>query len=160
MATYRIGDLLNIASQASRLSVKTIVGRSRYERHKNVRFAVALIARDFGHSYPQIGRRLGGRDHSTIINAVEKAKIYYERCDKFATLVDTIRAKADEIEPFEKLTPEQVDFIPPAPPKRKFQLRPIINRQEKEPDEAVKFHLAIERGTDALAAAILAARAA
>lgn len=160
MATYRIGDLLNIASQTSRLSVKTITGKSRYERHKNVRFAVAMIAREFGHSYSQIGGRLGGRDHSTIINAVEKAKIYYERCDKFAKLVDAIRAKADEIEPFEKLKPVKVDFVAPAPPKRKYQLRPIINRQEEDPDDAVKFHLAIERGTDALAAAIMAARAA
>ena len=113
MATYRIGDLLNIASQTSRLSVKTITGKSRYELHKNVRFAVAMIARDFGHSYSQIGRRLGGRDHTTIINAVKKAKIYYERCDEFAKLVDTIRAKADEIDPFEKLKPVKVDFVAP-----------------------------------------------
>lgn len=52
-----------------------IIGRSRHSYLVNARALAAYIMRHrYGMSYPQIGKRLGGRDHSTIIHLCRKAE--------------------------------------------------------------------------------------
>lgn len=43
------------------------------------RSVIARILRDRGHSFPVVGRLLGGRDHSTIMNSIRMFDIYAER---------------------------------------------------------------------------------
>jgi hypothetical protein len=48
-----------------------VTGKARFRHLVSARAILSKILREQGNlSYPQIGRRLGGRDHSTIINAV------------------------------------------------------------------------------------------
>lgn len=65
-----------LAEAAERHGVRRpeIRGRSRVARIVKARDEAALLMHQRGLSYPQIGARLGGRDHSTIIAAVRRAK--------------------------------------------------------------------------------------
>jgi hypothetical protein len=45
------------------------------------------------HSLPEIGRRFGGRDHTTALHAVRKLTYMIERSPKFAEEIQIIRAK-------------------------------------------------------------------
>jgi hypothetical protein len=45
------------------------------------------------HSLPEIGRRFGGRDHTTVLHAVRKLTYMIERSPKFAEEIQIIRAK-------------------------------------------------------------------
>jgi Bacterial dnaA protein helix-turn-helix len=56
-----------------------IVGRSRYGLFVQARAVAALIMRDrYGMSFPQIGARLDGRDHSSIMYLIKKARALVE----------------------------------------------------------------------------------
>ena len=48
------------------------------------RWAVMLAMRRAGISYPRIGARLGGRDHSTIVQGVRRAEALLETDADFA----------------------------------------------------------------------------
>lgn len=54
------------------LSPHDITGASRSRSHVSARADVAWHLRFFGHSYPEIGRLLGGRDHTTAMNLVRR----------------------------------------------------------------------------------------
>ena len=45
-----------------------------------------------GVGYKSIGRRLGGRDHTTIIYGVRQAGIFSERSPEFRAMLDQVRA--------------------------------------------------------------------
>ncbi|WP_210168170.1 helix-turn-helix domain-containing protein [Rhodopseudomonas sp. AAP120] len=61
------------AAEAFGVSVEDL--RARRRRAFPVRAAACLLARELtGKTYPQLGRILGGRDHTTIMNAVERAE--------------------------------------------------------------------------------------
>lgn len=47
-----------------------LLGRDRHSRIANARHVVAWLLRQHGLSYPEIGRALGGRDHTTAMNSV------------------------------------------------------------------------------------------
>jgi hypothetical protein len=59
-------------AKAFGLTYADVVGRARHTALVCARSVAARILRDRGNSYPQIGRYLGNRDHSTIINLVTK----------------------------------------------------------------------------------------
>lgn len=61
------------------LTPDDIRGRTRTAPHVEARAIVATILHERGLSYPAVGRLLGGRDHSTIINLVHKFDIYGAR---------------------------------------------------------------------------------
>lgn len=69
----RVGtELINQVAAFFKLTFDDIVGKDRSRLFIDARCVVALIMRERGLSYPQIGRFMK-RDHSTIINLVEKA---------------------------------------------------------------------------------------
>jgi chromosomal replication initiation ATPase DnaA len=60
-----------------------LLGNDRHQKYVKVRHAIMLVARvRLGLSYLIIGRRLGGRDHSTVINGVERCleRLTDKRC--------------------------------------------------------------------------------
>lgn len=71
-----------------------IVGRARSGPLVAVRAVCCRILRERGMSYPQIGRVLGGRDHSTIINALNKFDYLCERWS-MASLYERHRETSD-----------------------------------------------------------------
>lgn len=60
-----------------------ITGGMRWPHLVDARCVVSLILRARGWSFPRIGRLLGGRDHSTIIHAVDMGDIYARRNPDF-----------------------------------------------------------------------------
>lgn len=61
-------ELIDAAGKAFNLTYAEVIGPNRDTRHVCARSVAAKLLRARGNSYPQIGRYLGGRDHSTIIN--------------------------------------------------------------------------------------------
>lgn len=56
-----------------------IVGEQRFGLIIDARATAAVLLRERGLSYPNVGKHLGGRDHSSIVNAVRKFPRYQER---------------------------------------------------------------------------------
>jgi len=67
------------------------LGDSRAAHFVNVRYAIAMVSRDRGFSFPQIARIIKRKDHTTIINAVEKAHSLYVENYKFRIRVEALR---------------------------------------------------------------------
>lgn len=69
----RVGtELIHQVAAFFKMTFEDIVGKDRNRLFIDARCVVALIMRERGLSYPQIGRFMK-RDHSTIINLIEKA---------------------------------------------------------------------------------------
>jgi len=66
---------------------KDILGTSRFREHVMPRFAIAYTFHFFGMGVSEIGRKLGGRDHSTVINALEKAEIHVKFTPGFSEII-------------------------------------------------------------------------
>lgn len=71
--------IIDRAAELFGITRADLVSPSRFHIHAHPRFLAAKAMRELGMSYPEIGRRLNRSDHSTIINACEKAEIYMER---------------------------------------------------------------------------------
>lgn len=71
--------ILGSVAESFDLTVRELLGKSRATDVVNARSVVAHILRDRGLSYDRIGKLLGDRDHSTIINALSKFDIYTRR---------------------------------------------------------------------------------
>lgn len=92
----RVRTIHDIARTASRLSgytVEQIYGSQRHEELVQVRFAVCAVAHTHGYSYPRIARRVGNRDHTTIIHAVKKAAKIRKTDPEFNELLTRLAAE-------------------------------------------------------------------
>ena len=78
--------LIQRAASGADVGVADIVGRSRYQEVVRARWAVARVLRSNGWTLARIGRKLGGRDHSTIGHACEQAEILHGTDVEFARL--------------------------------------------------------------------------
>jgi chromosomal replication initiation ATPase DnaA len=72
-----------------------IIGQGREAAHARARFAIVWVVREaYGLSYPQIGRQLGGRDHTTIMAAYKRAVAMRTGNDpSFVRLTDKLLAE-------------------------------------------------------------------
>ena len=104
--------LVHHASQIGGVPEADILGKRRAKKLVTQRKAIVWVAkRATHHSYPMIGRALGGRDHSTIIHSERSAEDMCERDLKFAWFCERLWA-AGECAPVEPLTlalPEPVE---------------------------------------------------
>lgn len=86
-----IGSLVDRAVELTCIPRGNVVGADKTPESCMARWAIIRVARDRGKSYAQIGRVLGGRDHSTMFTGYQRA-IGLERTDQdFATLVRLLR---------------------------------------------------------------------
>jgi chromosomal replication initiator protein len=90
----RVADIITLASCIFNIPVVEIKGQRRFKHLAMARFAICVIAKEHGHSFPSIGRVLGGRDHSTIINATKKAAEFAQRDPDFAVMIHRLRRDA------------------------------------------------------------------
>jgi len=92
--------IVRIAARLTGESVETLTGKDRRGQIVRIRAAVAIVCRRYWEregrkgvsrwSYPAIGRALGGRDHSTIMNVAGKWPIYTRQQPWLAELADLI----------------------------------------------------------------------
>ena len=69
-----LAAIIRAVAAESDSKVSEILSARRYKKWTRGRFAVVLIARRWEiNTYSHIGRYLGGRDHSTIMNAAGRA---------------------------------------------------------------------------------------
>lgn len=139
------------AAAVTRVSVGEICGPSRRREICRVRWAVVIALRQTGLSYQRIARRLGGRDHTTIIHAEREGRALMSANAAFRVLVEDLEHAAQgEVAPLRWVPPT----IPPT-----FREPPISGFDVEEREE-VDRRRAMARGSSALAAAIGALRGA
>lgn len=116
-ATFR--GIVRNAAVLAEMPVQKILGKSRFRPEVRVRQAIVWVAlRATKLSTVDIGRRLGGRDHSTILHARDQSEAFYERDPEFAAFCERLWA-ATEAEPFGMMLAEVVDPEPETPPEAK-----------------------------------------
>lgn len=85
----------HVVAQHFDCPLEHIMGRSRAEPLPYYRNLVAWIVREITDvSYPQLGRALGGRDHTTAMNAHHRAEAYRDDPD-VRDLMDVLKTIAD-----------------------------------------------------------------
>ncbi|MBI3633905.1 MAG: chromosomal replication initiator protein DnaA [Candidatus Vogelbacteria bacterium] len=73
--TVSIKDVIKAVCEFYNIEEKTIYEKTRRkEVVKPRQIAMYILRQDFNTSYPYIGQKLGGRDHTTVIHACEKIK--------------------------------------------------------------------------------------
>lgn len=120
-----VRSLVHHVSQLGNMPTEDILSHNRAKRCVTLRKAISWVAgKATQHSYPMIGKVIGGRDHSTMIHARRSAENLYPRDPDFAWLCERLWA-AGECQPLEPSTmpePEPPELevateieIPPAP---------------------------------------------
>jgi len=97
-----VGAITLAAMEITGQARSDIMGQSRKPALVRIRQAIILVAKENNPpslSYPTIGYRLGGRDHSTIIHSYHEAKRKLAHDPSFAGLVANIEKRAREIGP-------------------------------------------------------------
>ncbi|NLT05305.1 MAG: chromosomal replication initiator protein DnaA [Solirubrobacterales bacterium] len=87
-----VDDVLAATATRYGLTTKQLVARDRRPDVARARKVAIYLARELtGTSLPEIGRRIGGRDHSTILTAVRSLAGDLERDPQLAQTVDELR---------------------------------------------------------------------
>jgi chromosomal replication initiator protein len=86
--TMAVKDVVKIISDFYNIKEESIYEKTRHKEVIRPRQIIMYILReDFSISYPSIGQKMGGRDHTTVIHSCEKIK---EDCKQDSSLVDEI----------------------------------------------------------------------
>ena len=141
------------AAAVTGASVGGICGPSRRRDICRVRWAVVCALRGTGLSFSRIGRRLGNRDHSTMMHAEREGRALMARDAAFRVLVEDL-GHAARGQGSQALAP--VCWVPPAVTPS-FRERSIAEFDVDEREE-IERRRAMARGSVALAAAIGALR--
>lgn len=91
----QIVALVDRAAELTCIPRGDIAGPSKCVDTCLARFAVILVARETGKSLSQIGRVLGGRDHTTILSAQRRAREIERHDPDFAALTRLLREGVD-----------------------------------------------------------------
>jgi chromosomal replication initiator protein len=87
-----VEDVLAATASVFGLTASELVARDRRPDVARARKVAIYLARELtGQSLPEIGRRLGGRDHSTILSAVRSLSGDIERDSDLAQAVDKLK---------------------------------------------------------------------
>lgn len=81
LSLYRVGSrVIESVARDFGMTSADILGKRRHNELVDARAVVAMTLKRWGRkSYPEIGRIMGGRDHSTVIHAVQNFDIYCRR---------------------------------------------------------------------------------
>lgn len=134
----RLADIVTLASRLSNVDRQTIVGQDRDKHLVQIRGAISLVAREQTpvYSYPHIGRSLGGRDHSTIINCIKNAQYLVDHDYDYRAFVQNLREAAAEYEPFVEDENIFISWTPPQPVKMPAAEKPAPSPIQFNMDDA------------------------
>lgn len=154
----RVIDIIRHAVRVTRIPQEALIGQSRLMDYVWVRKAIVMVAREQGYSYPDIGRLMGKRHHTTIMHADRCAKKMVKDDDRFARLVEELRRSEPEF-----TTEKRTIAIPRAKEPISDDLVVVRIRPDADPEENLGRDTdAMQRkiGSDRLLNALLAARSA
>ena len=84
-------DVLDIISNESGVGVNEIVSRSRKKEIVNARFIFCSIMKDhYNYSLVYIGELIGGRDHTSVIHAINQHRSRVKNEDAYRDLTSNI----------------------------------------------------------------------
>lgn len=90
--TVSVKDVITVISNFYNIEEKILYEKSRRKEVVKPRQIIMYILReDFNTSYPYIGQKLGGRDHTTVIHACEKIKEDIKKDSLISQEIDQIR---------------------------------------------------------------------
>ena len=93
-----LNSILDAVSERFAVSQDQIMGDCRVHELVVVRFAFFYAANKlFGYSTPRVGKFLNGRDHTTVINGVKRAKARLCRDKTYKENMEIIEKRAREI---------------------------------------------------------------
>lgn len=87
-------DIIRLAANVAGITVAEMMGPGRSTKFVQARFAVYLVSQERGLSTPEIGRRVGGRDHSSVLHGIARAKDMEKRDPEFARIMARLRGYA------------------------------------------------------------------
>lgn len=87
-------DLIDDAALLTSNRIDDILSPSRLAPLCDARAAIAYVAHDLGKGPSEIGRALGGRDHSTIATAISRAEKLWKEQPNFRALCVNLFASA------------------------------------------------------------------
>ncbi len=92
--TVSIKNLTNIVADFYNIEEESLYEKTRKKEVVKPRQVVMYLLReDFSSSYPYIGQKLGGRDHTTVIHAYEKISTDLKQDTGLAQEIDQIRSR-------------------------------------------------------------------
>ena len=87
----RFSDLVDTAADAAGVTTEDVVGHSHRWRHVRPRHVAMYLARELlRFSTVEIGRRIGARDHSSVLNAVRRVGENRGNVDALDRLVEDV----------------------------------------------------------------------
>lgn len=87
-----IKEIINIVADFYNIEEKNLFTKTRRKEFVHPRQVVMYLLReDFNTSYPYIGQKLGGRDHTTVIHAYEKVKNAIKDNQNFQKEIESLR---------------------------------------------------------------------
>lgn len=88
-------DFIKEIAETFGFTYADMISERRVRDITEVRHMASALLRARGLSYPKIGELLGGRDHSTIINGIERMKKMKEIVDTYYEFMDEIMPRPD-----------------------------------------------------------------
>jgi len=90
--TISVKDVISVISNFYNIEEKILYEKTRRKEIVKPRQVIMYILReDFNTSYPYIGQKMGGRDHTTVIHAYEKIKEDMKKDSLLNQEIDQIR---------------------------------------------------------------------
>jgi hypothetical protein len=96
-------ELVETVAVVCLVTAADIYSRDRHQQNAHARHLCALLLRERGLSFPEIGRVLGGRDHTTAMSAVARAqqleltdRATRERLDKIRAALQSSLPRCDQ----------------------------------------------------------------
>lgn len=91
-----VNHILAAAQEISETTIEEIISTDRHRYIVRVRQACYYLALQQGYSRNDIGRRIGGRDRSSVRHGIKKCDITMSRDPGYSALVYAIGARAFE----------------------------------------------------------------
>jgi chromosomal replication initiator protein len=89
-----IPEIVDAAAREFGVSREDLLARNRRPAVATARHVAMYLARELtGHSLPEIGRGIGGRNHTTVLHAVNRVNAAVRRDERLRDAVDNLRSR-------------------------------------------------------------------
>ena len=93
-AGCNLSEILNATAQEFGVERESLLARDRRPAVATARQVAMFLARELtNHSLPEIGRGIGGRNHSTVVHAVNRVGAAVRTDDAVRSAVDNLRRR-------------------------------------------------------------------